>query len=64
LSINGEGIYRTRAWKNPAEKNSLNKAEKPGNNENQTAVKATSTKHIHKVFFTTNGNGLFALTTE
>lgn len=63
LSINGEAIYDTRAWQNPAERKRT--ASPPLNKKNiQTADQAASTKNERKVFYTIKGNDLFVLTTQ
>ncbi|MEO8766584.1 MAG: alpha-L-fucosidase [Ginsengibacter sp.] len=66
LAINGDGIYGTKAWRNPAEKKQLTKAIKleKKDKEKQTASEAASTRNERKIFYTIKGTDLFVLTTQ
>ena len=64
LAINGEGIYGTKAWKNPAERKKEQSDKSPQQTENQSAAEAASTKLDRKIFYTIKGDDLFVLTTQ
>ncbi|HZH36955.1 MAG TPA: alpha-L-fucosidase [Flavisolibacter sp.] len=62
LAINGEGIYGTKAWNNPAEKKKTTTAP-AGEQKEKTAAEAASTKTARTQFYTVKGNDLYVLTT-
>lgn len=64
LAINGEGIYGTKAWRNPAEKKKEQSDKNPQQTENQSAAEAATTKLDRKIFYTIKGDDLFVLTTQ
>ena len=62
LAINGDGIYGTRAWHNPAEKKTIvNHTEEK--KEKSAAESATVTTR-RSVFYTIKGDDLFVLSTQ
>ena len=63
LAVNGEGIYGTKAWHNPAEKK---KAGSPltAEKKEKSAAEAASTKTGKTVFYTTKGDDLYVLSTQ
>ena len=65
LAVNGEGIYGTKAWHNPAEhKKSVVKEAPAGEKKEKSAAEAASTKTGRTVFYTRKGNDLYVLTTK
>jgi alpha-L-fucosidase len=63
LSINGDAIYGTKAWHNPAEKKKVSGAA-AGEKKEKTAAEAAATKTGRTQFYTVKGDDLYVLTTQ
>jgi alpha-L-fucosidase len=63
LTVNGEGIYGTKAWRNPAEKIKVTPAATEEKKE-KSAAEAASTKTGKTVFYTVKGNDLYVISTQ
>ena len=63
LTINGEGIYGTKAWFNPAEKSKAPTSAATDTKE-KTAAEAASTKSVKTQFYTVKGDDLYIITTQ
>jgi alpha-L-fucosidase len=63
LKVNGEAIYGTRTWNNPAEVKKA-AAAAAGEKKEKSAAEAASTRSARTVFYTRKGNDLYVLTTE
>ncbi|WP_304062876.1 alpha-L-fucosidase [Pedobacter glucosidilyticus] len=65
LKINGEGIYGTQAWHNPAEvKPAPAKVASTEEKKEKSAAEAAATSTNKEVFYTYKGNDLYILTTK
>jgi alpha-L-fucosidase len=65
LKVNGEGIYGTKAWFNPAEKKKAKPAvAQTEEKKEKSAAEAASTTIGRTVFYTRKGNDLYVLSTK
>jgi alpha-L-fucosidase len=63
LAVNGDGIYGTKAWHNPAEKKKTT-ADASAEKKEKSAAEAASTKTGKTVFYTIKGDDLYVLSTQ
>jgi len=64
LKVNGEAVYGTRAWNNPAEVKKTATAAAAGEKKEKSAAEAASTQSARTVFYTRKGDALYVLTTK
>jgi len=63
LTINGDGIYGTKAWRNPAEVK-ITVPPKTEEKKEKSAAEVASTKTARSIFYTIKGEDLFVLSTQ
>jgi alpha-L-fucosidase len=63
LAVNGDGIYGTKAWHNPAEKKKTT-TDASAEKKEKSAAEAASTKTGRTVFYTIKGGDLYVLSTQ
>jgi alpha-L-fucosidase len=63
MAVNGDGIYGTKAWRNPAEKKKVATGASTEKKE-KSAAEAASTKTGKTVFYTIKGDDLYVLSTQ